>query len=207
MNMKKIRRMILFTIFATALGLSQNQSSPVQAAPAQAAPTVSPEAQLAAIRILAPIADQTLAGNSVDLRFEVVRPPLGSEPSFLVQIDDASPIKTSETSYTFSGVQAGIHSVRVTLMDVNNSPAPGGLATVQFNVPTSSQFAHTDNSRVARHRPTQAISGAAPGAPIPPELRADGDISFPMAGSPLPLLSLIGFGLLIGGATQTMRTS
>jgi hypothetical protein len=30
-------------------------------------------------------------------------------------------------------------------------------------------------------------------------------MNLPMAGSPLPLLSLIGFGLLIGGAARAMR--
>jgi hypothetical protein len=205
--MKQIRRIVLFTLFAAALGVAQNQSSPVQDATAQAVPTVSPEAQSAAIRILAPVADQTLAGGSVALQYEVVRPLLRGEPSFLVQIDDANPIKTSETSYTFSGLQAGTHSVNVTLLDVNQSPVQDGLATVQFNVPLASQLAHLENSRAVKRHPAQTITGAAPSAPIPPELRADGDINFPMAGSPLPLLSLIGFGLLIGGATQTMRAN
>ena len=36
----------------------------------------------------------------------------------------------------------------------------------------------------------------APAAPIPPELRNQGDPDLPVKGSPLPLVSLIGFGLL-----------
>jgi hypothetical protein len=45
----------------------------------------------------------------------------------------------------------------------------------------------------------------APVAPIPPELRNQGDPDVPMKGSPLPLVSLIGFGLLIGGVMPAMR--
>jgi hypothetical protein len=45
----------------------------------------------------------------------------------------------------------------------------------------------------------------APAAPIPPELRNQGDPDLPVKGSPLPLVSLIGFGLLIGGLVPAMR--
>jgi hypothetical protein len=45
----------------------------------------------------------------------------------------------------------------------------------------------------------------APVAPIPPELRNQGDPDLPVKGSPLPLVSLIGFGLLIGGVVPAMR--
>jgi hypothetical protein len=59
------------------------------------------------------------------------------------------------------------------------------------------------------HAPaTPVVSGAqrpAPVAPIPPELRNQGDPDIPMKGSPLPLVSLIGFGLLVGGVMPAMR--
>jgi hypothetical protein len=45
----------------------------------------------------------------------------------------------------------------------------------------------------------------APVAPIPPELRSQGDPDVPAKGSPLPLISLIGFGLLISGILPAMR--
>ncbi|MGC2209738.1 MAG: hypothetical protein WA532_06460 [Candidatus Korobacteraceae bacterium] len=44
-----------------------------------------------------------------------------------------------------------------------------------------------------------------PAAPIPPELRSQGDPDVPVKGSPLPLVSLIGFGLLISGILPAMR--
>ena len=44
-----------------------------------------------------------------------------------------------------------------------------------------------------------------PAAPIPPELRNHGDPDLPIKGSPLLLISLIGFGLLIGGVVPALR--
>ena len=45
----------------------------------------------------------------------------------------------------------------------------------------------------------------APAAPIPPELRSQGDPDLPVKGGPLPLVALIGFGLLISGILPAMR--
>jgi hypothetical protein len=50
-----------------------------------------------------------------------------------------------------------------------------------------------------------SLDGAAPAAPVPPELRSEGDPDIPLKGSPLLLLSIIGFGLLIGGMVPAMR--
>jgi hypothetical protein len=91
-------------------------------------------------------------------------------------------------------------SAAVRLFDANNSPSANVSAIVQSNLPPQQPGG-------ARQRPARSIAGAAPAAPIPPELRNAGDINFPLAGSPLLLLSVIGFGLLIGGAAHTMRAS
>jgi hypothetical protein len=165
---------------------------------------VNSEPQSTWIRILTPVAGQTLSANFVNLRFELMRPALTGEPNFLVQLDSADPVSMSDTDYTFSELQPGIHTIQVTLVDANNSPVEGGIATVRFKVPSATPPAHGNSSR-AQHF-ASAIAGAAPAAPIPPELRNEGDPILPFAGSPLPLLSLIGFGLLIGGAAQAMRS-
>jgi hypothetical protein len=207
--MKQIRLLLLFALVAVVSGTTQSQpSTPTPQVDSQAptAPIVNPEAQSESIRILTPVAGQTLPANFVNLHFELVRPSLSGDPYFLIQLDGADPINTSSTDYTFSGLQPGIHSVRVTLVDANNLPIQGGAATVQFKVSSPRQPARYDGSRGAAQRPTQTVAGAPPAAPIPPELRAEGDVNLPLAGSPLPVLSLIGFGLLLGGAAQTMRT-
>jgi hypothetical protein len=61
---------------------------------------------------------------------------------------------------------------------------------------------------IAHANANPAVSSAqlpAPAAPIPPELRSQGDPDVPIKGSPLPLVSLIGFGLLISGVLPAMR--
>lgn len=221
--MKTIRLSFLFAVAAVVLCTAQTQPSttapsatvPATTAPAATAPAppadsqppapvVNPEAQSESIRILTPVSDQTLPSNFVNLRFELVRPALSGEPNYLIQLDGADPINTTSTDYTFSGLQPGLHSVRVTMVDANKSPVQGGAATVQFKVPSARPQARSDGSRGGVQHPTEMMAGAPPAAPIPSELR-DGDVNLPLAGSPLPMLSLIGFGLLIGGAAQTMR--
>ncbi len=212
--MKQIRLFILFALVATAVGVAQD-SQPSNTPPADnPQPTtviVTPALQPSPVRILTPTQGQTLPVNYVHLRFELVQPALSGEPNFLVQLDSADPINTSDTDYTFPDLQPGNHTIRVTLVDANNVPVQGGSATVHFKVP-SDQPKSDDPRGAALHssgtpgsQANRTLVGAAPAAPIPPELRNEGDPKLPLAGSPLPLLSLIGFGLLIGGAAQAMR--
>jgi hypothetical protein len=209
--MKQIHLLLLLTLIATALSATQDQQAAAPAGNAQTAQAiVNPNPQSSGVRILTPVAGQTLESNFVEVRFELVRPSASGEPNFLVQLDGADPVNMTSTDYTFSELQPGLHSVRVTLVDANKSPVEGASATVQFKVSAiqqpAHQPAHTDGSRGAIASSNRTVAGAAPSAPIPPELRNDRDVNLPMAGSPLPLLSLIGFGLLIGGAAQTMRS-
>ncbi len=109
--------------------------------------TVSPETQPADVLILAPVAGQTLTSNSVDLSFELVQPAMNGEPKFLVQLDNAPPIRTSSTDYTFPELLPGSHTIRVTLVDASNSPVQGGSATVQFAIQSVPQATHNSASR------------------------------------------------------------
>ncbi|HVJ05065.1 MAG TPA: hypothetical protein VM578_05300 [Candidatus Saccharimonadales bacterium] len=207
--MGHIRLLLSLALIATTLGIAQeSRSNTTPAADSSSAPAVvNPDAQSSSLRILTPVAGQMLEANFVDLRFELVKPALNGEPNFILQLDAADPVNTTDTSYTFSDLQPGVHSVRVTLVDANKSPIPGGSATVQFKVPAVSSPARTDGPRGAkRQNSSRTIAGVSPAAPIPPELRNDGDLNLPLAGSPLPLLSIIGFGLLIGGAAHAMRS-
>lgn len=200
--------LLLFLLALVAVEFSTAQSQPPTTAPPagtqSSAVIVNPVAQSPAIRILTPVAGQTLQSDFVNLRFETAEPVLSGEPNFLIQLDGADPINTTTTDYTFTGLRPGIHTVQVTLVDANNSPIQGGAATVQFKVPAIGQPVRGNGSRGALVYSTQSIAGAPPAIPIPPEL-LDGDARIPLAGSPLPALSIIGFGLLIGGAAQTMR--
>jgi hypothetical protein len=203
--MNQIRLLVLFALVAVSVCVAQDQGSATVGNTQSTSVSPEGQGQPAAIRILAPVVGQTLTSNSVDLRFELVQPSRSGEPNFLVQIDSADPVSTSSTEYAFPELLPGTHIIQVTLVDANNSPIQGGSATVQFEVPSAPQPAHSDGSRGAKPHSLRTIAGSAPAAPIPPELRNDGDLNLPLAGSPLPVLSLIGFGLLIGGAAQAMR--
>jgi len=195
--MKQLHLFVLFFFVAVALSAAQNQPSPVD---------VQPASGIAAsdVRILNPLPGQTLKESYVELRYELARPALSGEPDFLVQLDGADPIDTTETSYTFPDLQPGLHTLRVTLVDANHTPVQGGTASVQFTVPNPTPPARTKGSSAPSPLFVSNLRGAPPAAPIPPELH-EGDPSFPLAGSPLPLISLIGFGLLLTGAVKSMR--
>ena len=129
-------------------------------------------------------------------------------PSFLVQMDGSDPVRTSTTSQTFTGLAAGAHGVTVVLVDANGSPIPGGRASVQFTIaPQTAQPA------------TQGPGAASQGGPSDPRNLDLGGYSFqkpdpnhasaedlPKANSPLPLISVIGFGILVGGIVSAMKT-
>jgi hypothetical protein len=202
--MSHIRLIALLILAALAAALAQGDRSGQQGGQASQQ-IVNPLPQSPSIRILTPVSGQMLASDFVVVRFEAVQPVLSDEPDFQIQLDDRDPVNTSSTDYTFTGLQPGVHTVRVTLVDANFTPAAGGAATVQFKVPVAGSSHQNALPLGARPHANQSIAGAFPPAPIPPELRKDGDVKAPIAGSPLPVLSLIGFGLLIGGAIQTMR--
>jgi hypothetical protein len=189
----KAFRCVAFFVFAATTCI-MNGTAAFAARPQNTSPP-----QPSAVRILTPSAGEALATDYVNVKYELVQPALSDEPNFLVQLDAADPVQTSETSHTFSDLQPGVHTIRVTLVDANKSPVQGGAATVQFKTIRDGSRGALDDSREALAALTP------PSVPIPPELLANGDLNIPLSGSPLPLLSLIGFGLLIGGAAQTMR--
>lgn len=201
--MKKLEYVLWFAFIAFSLGAAQNQPGTQinsQLPPGVAVPVEVPPA----VRILSPLQGQVVDAKYVDVRFELRYPALSDEPNFLVQLDSADPVSTTDTDHTFSDLQPGLHTVRVTLVDANDNPVQGGTAKVQFVVQSSSQ-APTNSNPTPQHLIGKNLQGAAPAAPIPPELRNDADPKLPLAGSPLPVISIIGFGLLLGGAVQAMR--
>lgn len=200
--MKKFEYVLWFAFIAFSLSVAQNQpgiATSSQLPPGIAVPVEVPPA----VRILTPLPGQTLKVRYVNVRFELVRPALTDEPNFLVQLDSSDPVNTSDTNYTFADLQPGMHTVRVTLVDANNTPVQGGTATVRFKVPSTHPASNSNST--PQHFLGSSLQGAAPEDPIPPELRNDGDPKLPLAGSPLPVISVIGFGLLLGGAVQAMR--
>jgi hypothetical protein len=127
----KAFRCLAFFVFAATTCI-MNGPAAFAARPQNTSPPLP-----SAVRILTPSAGEALVTDYVNVKYELVRPSLSDEPNFLVQLDAADPVQTSETSHTFSDVQPGVHTIRVTLVDANNSPVQGGPATVQFKTTTA----------------------------------------------------------------------
>lgn len=170
--------------------------------------TVNPAPQSAVVRILTPVASQKLATNSTTVLFELTNPAaVAGTPNYLVQMDGRTPVHTSLTQQVFTGLAPGAHTVTVKLVDANGTPIQGGRAAVQFFVPTATaQPAITAPKGVAasgaQHRELK-ITGFKFQQPDP--TKAD-DSNLPPASSPLPLISIIGFGVLVGGIVSAMKT-
>lgn len=200
--MKRARYLVLSAIVViTCWAGAQVATAPPSRQPGGTDPsagTVNANPQSRLIRILTPVASQTLANNAINVRFELTTPAAyAGTPNYLVQLDGSDPVRTSTTAQTFTGLAAGAHSVTVTLVDANDTPVPGGRASVQFVVAPQTQ----------QPAATQGTTG--PGGDISSNSgsgNAQAESDLPKASSPLPLISVIGFGILVGGIVSAMKT-
>lgn len=195
-------KFILTAVFAVATLLAIAQTAaPPSKAPGGTDPTgatVNPTPQSQLIRILTPVASQKLGSNVVSVRFELTTPAAyAGTPNFQVQLDGNDPVRTSTTEQTFTGLSAGAHTVTVTLVDANDTPVTGGRAAVQFVVATPP----AGPTGAMSHQPHELqLAGMTfhQGSPDGRDL--------PGSSSPLPLISVIGFGVLLGGIISALRT-
>lgn len=189
----KAWKLVLLACFAVGAVAAQQGSQPSQANPSvtatnPAAVNASPQSLL--VRILTPVASEKLNTSYVDVSYELVNPGVsGTAPNFLVQLDGRDPITTKDTEYTFTGLTPGQHSVVVELVDANGTPVTGGRSAVVF-------FVGEDGNQ----RPGTRPSGTNPNG-----TGANADAELAPASSALPLLSVIGFGVLLGGIVSALR--
>lgn len=200
--------LLTFTLFAGA----QTASAPPSresGGTSPAAGTVNPTPQSALIRILTPVASQKLANDMTTVRFELTNPAaVPGTPNFLVQMDGRDPITTSQTQQVFTGLSAGAHTVTVEVVDANGTPIQGGRAAVQFLVAPPAQPGATTPPGSASGTPAKRelnIAGFKFQRPDPSLLYQD-ESTLPPSSSPLPLISIIGFGVLVGGIVSAMKT-
>ncbi|HKT23476.1 MAG TPA: hypothetical protein VJR04_02670 [Terriglobales bacterium] len=134
------------------------------------------------------------AGQEVGNAYAVVQYQLSSKasgrPIYEVRIDGRDPVRTTDTNYTFNGLMPGSHDLAVQVVDANGAPISGTRSEVHFTVIAS---AATTNA-------TGAPSSSLP--PLPQPLAND----LPNGNGSLPLLSIIGFGILVGGVISALRT-
>jgi hypothetical protein len=161
------------------------------------AATAASGAAPAAIRILAPKPDDKLTESAVTVQFQLDNPGMaGGSPNFSIQLDGRDPIVTAQTSQNFTGLTPGPHTVVVQLVDANNTPIAGARAETQFTV----------SAPAAQPQPASPPDHASADLPQGDVAISDQGEILPSASSALPLLSVIGFGALLGGVLSAMRT-
>jgi hypothetical protein len=183
--MKWWKAILLACLAAGALAAQHGQFSATNPAVHMAG---TDAAQSSLVHILSPVPSQQLSTNYVDVNYELVNPGVsGGSPDFQVQLDGRDPVSTQDTTCTFTGLTPGQHTVIVQLVDANGTPITGGRSTVVFFV-----IADGAQQQGARAPGMTANHGD------PQELAP--------ASSALPLLSIIGFGVLVGGVASALRT-
>jgi hypothetical protein len=187
--MKKVR--ILTFIFALILAAPCVLRTHLWAAWAQSGQGAAAQSlQPSALKIVAPKPDEKLQQTSVTVRYQQVSPASASgTPTYELRLDDRDPVQTTDTSYTFNGLKPGAHDLIVQVVDANNVPISGTRSEVHFVVAGPATGAGITSE-----------SSAAPPS-MPPQ-----SSDLPSGGSSLPLLSVIGFGILVGGVISALRT-
>jgi hypothetical protein len=154
---------------------------------------------LTAIRVLSPKAGEKVTQSFLKVTYELAAPVAAdTDPRFELRLDTRDPERVRDTEHTFTGLAPGPHTLSIQLIDANDRPVPGARAEVEFLVVQP-------KSRDEEGRKPYMAVGAARRV-----LLAGADLSqrdeLPAASSPLPLLSLIGFGVLLGGIAAGTRS-
>jgi hypothetical protein len=209
-----LRRLV---IILALLVITSVSSISAQTAPSPGATLPTP----GSIRILAPRSGEKISNNFVDFRYELAAPASADgSPTFQVRLDSTEPVRTTDTRYTFTGLQPGRHTLSVEVVDANNIPVQGSRAEVQFNV-LAPRTTPQEESLPPRRPNAQLISAAASAqssgaslmnaefqqdASAAPEQEEQTIGTLPQSASSLPLLSLIGFAGLVGGLLSARHT-
>jgi len=165
----------------------------------------NPAAQGNVLRIISPRNGERVRQTFVNLKFELTNGGASAAgmPNFQIKLDARDPVTTSSTDQTFTGLTPGPHTITVQLVDANETPVAGARNEVQFVV---LQPAPTPGAAMSlRHRSPNLIA-AALRVEEPEDRVQEKDPELPSAAGALPLLSVIGFGVLLGGIASAMKT-
>ncbi len=160
------------------------------------------------LRIIAPANGAKITTDFVQVRYELINSAADASgmPTFQLQLDGNDPVQTVSHSYTFTGLAPGLHTVLIELVDANNTPIAGSINAVQFMVLQPTPASRPQGARLAPppFRTAKPVGTA-------PVMRAgfsgsSADESLPDSAGGLPLLSVVGFGVLLGGIISALRT-
>jgi len=150
--------------------------------------------QSGSLRVNTPKANERTSQNFIHVTYQLVNRGAiaSSSPNFTIQLDGNDPITTTANEYTFSSLTPGIHTVTVTLVDANGVPIANSSVATKFTVIDPSRTGRTPSSFL--RAPSQMGI-------------ADSEINpLPDGGTPLPVLSVVGFAVLIGGICTAARS-
>ena len=175
-------------------------SSAISIAGAQenAAQKATPTSVKHVVHIVEPASDQSLKATTVSIAYELSSHKRKSaHPDlFRVQLDSQPPVETSETTYKFDGVTPGQHNLSIELLDAKHRPIVASKAEMSFV--TESPDPNPELVLAPMLPPTlQKVAMFLPQAAAP--LDPDGSAE-------MPLLSVIGLGVLVGGMVSAMKT-
>ncbi|MGH9524806.1 MAG: hypothetical protein ACRD3E_19965 [Terriglobales bacterium] len=189
--MKRIHFVVFFMVLAaTAIA---------QTVPSQNNGTAPTQGAAGAVSILKPASGTKLQTDSVTVTYALTNPAASASgtPNFEVRLDSRDPVTTTSTDHTFTGLTPGPHTVTVQLVDANGTPVSGGKAVVNFTVVRTAAMLHGPQAIAAalRLNPSDIrIASASKPEPV-------------SAAGTLPLISVIGFGVLLGGIASAMKSS
>ncbi len=203
MKVKQLRIALIAVVLAVApVGLGAQAAGTAN----QGAGKIGgPAAQGHVLRILSPRMGERLTQDFVDVEFELANSGVSAAgtPNFQVQLDQRDPVNTSSTSHTFTGLKPGPHTLTVQLVDANGTPVMGARGQTQFVVV---QPGPTPGAAILlEHRPPSTVL-AALRVEEASARAAVKERSLASAAGALPLLSVIGFGVLLGGIASAMKT-
>jgi hypothetical protein len=168
----------------------------------------APTSSTTGIRVLTPKIGQKFDTNIVGVHFELTNPRAvaATMPDFRLQMDNTDPITISTSEYTFTGLSAGEHTLKIELVDANNTPVAGTQVAVPFTVNQQGAGAANQQGTTPAAAPRSEVSPINPPEYVPTSYLTLDDDALPNSGSALPLLSVIGFGVLVGGIATAMKT-
>lgn len=150
----------------------------------------TPSAATTPVHIISPKAGEELGKAYAVVQYQSVSSNPSSSPTYELRIDERAPVQTTDTNCTFNGLKPGDHNLMVQVVDAKGAPIPGTRSEIHFTV---SATAVTANG---------AVPQTSNFPPLPRPLGND----LPNGNSSLPLLSIIGFGILVGGVISALRT-
>ncbi|MFL6300170.1 MAG: hypothetical protein ACJ71N_06145 [Terriglobales bacterium] len=166
----------------------------------QAAAPAAPSAPASAVHVLAPKPGEKLRANFVQVQYEMTNAASANGlPTFRLRLDARDAISTTDTSYTFTGLTPGPHSVSITLVDANGTPVSGTQSEIRFIVLPSA--AAPSSTPPASQNPGSLTAFSL----VPRAEAASLEMQSDLEDFISPLMLLLA-GVIVGGVISALRT-